>query len=231
MLASCSSSPEPSSSSPTTSPPATGPSSSKLVQTIGDEVTNWLSGLSPGGRPLICPDNAPDSVIVPSNDSARGCLRRTQDGLRILIENLSSLPLTIQGSGISSWTLPPGKTLDLPLNNSPHYTDYIIFKPQLESAVTAAVVNYAVGRLAKTPPAVEWRPCAESLTSSCLVKAFVKLLPEYVDVGRYHVPVKEIAGVLWQIWSYKPISDAWQAQQAGTSAGHLTICDASRRYC
>jgi hypothetical protein len=241
MLASCSPTPEPSPPSPeptsptfpaATSPPTTEPSSSTLVQTIGDGVANWFSGLSgPSARPLNCPGMAPDGIVIASNGNARGCLRRTPDGLHILMENLSSLPLTIQGAGIYSWTLPPGQKQDIRFSRLPKYRDYFTFKPQLESAVTAAVANYVVGKLVRTPPAVQWRPCFESLTTNCLVKAFVALLPSYVDIGRYHVPVKKIAGVLSQIWSYKPIYDAWQAQRAGTSIGRLTICDPDRRSC
>jgi hypothetical protein len=240
MLAGCwssssSSSPsqEPTSLSlpPTTSPPTTGPNSRTLVQTIGDEVAHWFSGLNgPGAQPLNCPDVATDSIVTSSNGSARGCLQSTSAGFYVLIENLSSLPLTIQGAGIYSWTLPPGQTQEIKLANTPPYRSYYTFKPELESAVTAAVANYAVGKLFKPPP-TKWGTCFELLTTSCLVKAFIALLPEYVDIGRYHVPVKNIAGVLSQIWSYKPLYDAWQSQQAGTSTGRLTICDSNRYWC
>jgi hypothetical protein len=202
-----------------------------LIQTIGDDVANWLSGLNgPAARPLNCPYIATDSILTSSNGSARGCLQHTSAGFYILIENLSSLPLTIQGTGFYSWTLPPGQKLDIKFFGTPPYRTYFTFQPQLEPAVTAAVANYVVGKLFKPPP-TEWGACFKSLTPNCLVKAFIALLPEYVDIGRYHLPVKNIASVLSQIWSYKPLYDAWQAQQAGISTGRLTVCDSNRRWC
>jgi hypothetical protein len=237
MLASCSSSGGQSEQGralttfpPATSPSTTGPSSNTLVRTIGNGVAQWLSGLSgPAGQPLDCPYPASDSTIVSSNDNARGCVQWWQGRYYATIQNLSSLPLTIQGAGIYTWTLPPGQTQTLgPITFS--YGNSYTFRPQLQPAVTAAVFNFALGKLVKTPPAVAWRPCLQSLTPNCLIDALVKLLPQYVDIGRYHVPVKEIAGVMSQIWGYLPLLNAWRAQQAGTSTGHLTICDYPRRY-
>jgi hypothetical protein len=200
---------------------ATSTSSDSFPDQLADDVGQWLSGVQdPADVPLSCPAKSPNTVVVASGSGARGCLMSTNGVFWLRVQNLTRVPLTVQGPFIITWSVPPGKTVDVPIIRAPVFGQFVSYRTDLQSGIAASVVDFLES---KGPPAVKWHDCAESLTTDCLRSGVIEALPHSVKFRGEEIPVEKIADSLDTLWSNKQLIQTWNEHQRGVTGGSLTL--------
>lgn len=191
-----------------------------IVTTLGEYVRTRLARLTgPGSVPLECPGELVHADVVASSPDARGCLWQDTAGLTwIKVQNLSRVPLNVYFR-TTWWTIDPGAVKDYRLIDAV-VGQQVRFQLDLTAAVASAVVEYAQER---ANPVLEWRDCANAISTGCLLSGLGKLLPPQVTVRGLRIPARRIVNVMNAVWTYEPLVRTYQRRASGTSNGTLVL--------
>jgi hypothetical protein len=213
------------------------PNDDAVLSELSQPAGTWLGGIGRSAATLDCPPS--DTVVKPTgfdgSDSSEveACLiRDAGGGLVVRVHNRTGVPVTVWPAtrlGVPttlqlSQTVQPNATVDVPVHD-PHWNDVLKFEPQLQLGVTTAIIGSLTGM---ARPYQEWTDCAYHPDARCVIGRAVSLLgDDAVKIGRWTVPVKQIAELLTNLWDHAPLLRSFWDRATGPAGGRLTLVRAS----